>query len=114
MRSVLHVEDDLSKVSSLREFLEDFEVDVVTDHAWSVAEGLQKLEAAPWGSYACVVSDWNLGDGYGRRIVEECNRLNIPVCVLSGSIRLMEDVPWVTSDRLVEVVRFIRQHVEAP
>ena len=109
--TILHVEDDYIKAASLRDCLADFECDVVIEHVPTVQDGLAKLAT---GSYACAVSDWNLGGGTGDAIVHECWRRGVPVCVMSGSFRLMDDVDWFTSDRLGEVVAFVRRHVGAP
>ena len=108
---ILHVEDDYIKAANLRTCLDDFGVDVTIEHVTNVDDGLASLAA---GSYACVVTDWNLGGGTGDTIVRECHRLDLPVCVMSGSFRLMTDVEWFTSDRLSDVVVFVRRHVEAP
>lgn len=82
MAKILCVDDDPRVIMVKRRILEGAGHTVVT--AASVQEAVQKLETE---DFEAVVTDWRLGDGSGRLVVQAAKvRATVPVVVVSGYI----------------------------
>ncbi len=82
MAKILCVDDDPRVIIVKRRILEGAGHTVVT--AGSVKEAVQKLETE---DFEAVVTDWRLGDGSGRMVVQAAKvRSTVPVVVVSGFI----------------------------
>jgi two-component system response regulator HydG len=82
MAKILCVDDDPRVIMLKRRILEGAGHTVVT--ACSVQEAKAKLESE---EFEAVVTDWRLGDGNGRMVVQAAKeRSTVPVVVVSGYI----------------------------
>lgn len=82
MATILCVDDDPTTVSLKREILERAGHQVTA--CISAEQAIHELEAR---SFDAVVTDWRLGDGLGRSVVQSAKvHASVPVVVVSGFV----------------------------
>jgi DNA-binding response OmpR family regulator len=98
MANILYVDDEPSMVAYKRLILKAAGHSVTA--ATSVKEAVEKLQA---NAYDAVITDWRLGDGDGRMVIQVAkSHSTIPVMVISGYISEAFQAAEPLADRYLE------------